>query len=58
MSLVSNLFILFVAASVLVFYLIPHRFQWIVLFAFSYIYYIAGGPRYVVFILFSTLVTC
>ena len=57
MSLVSNLFILFVAASLLVFYLVPHRFQWIVLLAFSYIYYIAGGPRYVVFILFSTIVT-
>ena len=57
MSLVSNLFILFVAASVLIYYLVPRRFQWIVLLAFSYIYYIAGGPRYVVFILFSTLVT-
>ena len=51
MSLVSNLFILFVAASVLIYYLVPRRFQWIVLLAFSYIYYIAGGPRYVVFIL-------
>ena len=57
MSLVSNLFILFVAASVLIYYLVPRRFQWIVLLAFSYIYYIAGGPRYVVFILFSTIVT-
>lgn len=55
MSLVSNLFILFVAASVLIYYLVPRRFQWIVLLAFSYIYYIAGGPRYVVFILFSPL---
>lgn len=57
MSLVSNLFLLFVAASVLVYYIVPHKFQWIVLLVFSYIYYIAGGPRYVVFILFSTLVT-
>ena len=57
MSLVSNLFILFVAASVLIYYLVPRRFQWIVLLAFSYIYYIAGGSRYVVFILFSTIVT-
>ena len=57
MSLVSNLFLLFVAASVFVYYIVPHKFQWIVLLVFSYIYYIAGGPRYVVFILFSTLVT-
>ena len=57
MSLVSNLFLLFVMASVLVYYIVPRKFQWIVLLIFSYIYYIAGGPRYVVFILFSTLVT-
>ena len=45
MSLVSNLFLLFVMASVLVYYIVPRKFQWIVLLIFSYIYYIAGGPR-------------
>ena len=57
MSLVSNLFLLFVAVSVLVYYIVPHKFQWLVLLCFSYIYYLAGGVRYVGFILFSTLVT-
>lgn len=57
MSLVSNLFLLFVAASVLVYYIVPHKFQWLVLLCFSYIYYLAGGVRYVGFLLFSTLVT-
>lgn len=57
MSLVSNLFLLFVAVSVLVYYIVPHKFQWLVLLCFSYIYYLAGGIRYVGFILFSTLVT-
>ena len=57
MSLVSNLFLLFVAASILIYYIVPRKSQWIVLLIFSYLYYIAGGPRYVVFILFSTLVT-
>ena len=57
MSLVSNLFLLFVAASVLVYYIVPHKWQWLVLLVFSYIYYIAGGLRFVVFILFSTIVT-
>ena len=56
MSLVSNLFLLFVAASILIYYIVPRKSQWIVLLIFSYLYYIAGGPRYVV-ILFSTLVT-
>ena len=57
MSLVSNLFLLFVAVSVLIYYIVPHRLQWLVLLCFSYIYYLAGGVRYVGFILFSTLVT-
>ena len=57
MSLVSNLFLLFVAVSVLVYYIVPNKFQWLVLLCFSYIYYLAGGVRYVGFILFSTLVT-
>ena len=57
MSLVSNLFLLFVAAAVIVYYLVPARWQWLVLLGFSYIYYIAGGIKYVGFLLFSTLVT-
>ena len=56
MSLVSNLFFLFVAVSILILYLAPQILQWIVLLIFSYLYYIAGGPRYVVFYSFSTLV--
>lgn len=57
MSLVSNLFLLFVAASVLVYYIVPQKCQWLVLLCFSYIYYLAGGVKYVGFLLFSTLVT-
>ena len=58
MSLVSNLFLLFCGGKVcLSITLCLTDFQWIVLLAFSYIYYIAGGPRYVIFILFSTVVT-
>ena len=57
MSLVSNLFLLFVAAGVIVDYLVPAKWQGLVLLAFSYIYYIAGGIRYVGFLLFSTFVT-
>ena len=55
MSLVSNLFLLFVMASVLVYYIVPRKFQWIVLLIFSYIYYIAQHHklkiRYYTFIL-------
>ena len=41
MSLVSNLFLLFVAASILIYYIVPRKSQWIVLLIFSYLYYIA-----------------
>lgn len=55
MSLTSNLFILFVFITVVLYYILPHKTQWLVLLAASYVYYIYSGPRYVYFILFSTL---
>lgn len=57
MSLVSNVFILFVAVSVIVYYLLPKRFRWWALLTSSYVYYLAAGPKYIVFILFSSVVT-
>ncbi len=42
MSLISMEFLLFVLAAVTGYYLIPRRFQWIWLLAFSYIYYVSG----------------
>ena len=56
MSLVSNSFLLFTAAAVLVYYLAPARVRWLVLLVFSYFYYMAGGVRYLFFILYSTAV--
>ena len=55
MSLTSNLFILFVFITVVLYYILPHKIQWLVLLVASYVYYIYSGPRYVYFILFSTL---
>lgn len=57
MSLVSNAFLLFTAAALLVYYAVPKKLQWLVLLFFSYGYYAAGGWKYVIFILFSTAVT-
>lgn len=57
MSLVSNLFLLFIAAAVAAYYLAPVKVRWMVLLAFSYLYYVAGGVKYLFFILFSTAVT-
>ena len=57
MSLTSNTFLLFVAAAVLVYYLVPKNIRWIVLLVFSYIYYLAGGLKIAGFLLYSTVVT-
>lgn len=57
MSLISNLFVLFVAAAVVLYYLVPGKYRWVVLLVFSYLYYISGNARYLFFILFSTAVT-
>ena len=57
MSLVSNEFLLFVAGTLVLYYIVPGRVRWVVLLLASYLYYLAGGAGYVVFILFSTVVT-
>ena len=56
MSLVSNAFVLFVAAAVILYYVLPGSLQWIWLLAVSYLYYLSGNPGYVVYILYSTAV--
>ena len=38
MSLTSNLFILFVFITVVLYYILPHKIQWLVLLAASYVY--------------------
>ena len=57
MSLVSNSFLLFVLAAVLLYYLIPLNYRWLVLLGFSMLYYAAGGVQYFFFIFFSVIVT-
>lgn len=57
MSLISNMFILFVFISVLLYYLIPQKYRWCALLVCSYYYYFSSGVQYLFFILFSTIVT-
>lgn len=54
MSFVSLSFVAFLAASVLVYYLVPMRARWIVLLAASFAFYLAGGWKPIVFLLFTT----
>ena len=55
MSFVSLQFLLFVTVTVIGYYLIPKRFQWLWLLLFSYIYYASAGIKYLFFIIFTTL---
>ena len=57
MSLISMEFLTFVAVAVIGYYLIPKRYQWVWLLAFSYIYYASSGMEYLVFLLYTTVVT-
>ena len=57
MSLVSNIFIIFVAISICIYYILPIRYRWCGLLVCSYWYYLTAGIQYVFFILFSTIVT-
>lgn len=57
MSFVSTAFLAFVIICIAGYYMIPQKYQWIWLLVFSYIYYLAAGPGYVFFLLFSTVIT-
>lgn len=57
MSLTSLQFLSFVFVAVVGYYLIPKKYQWMWLLGFSYIYYASSGIRYIVFIMYTTLVT-
>ena len=57
MSFLSMKFLLFLAAAVAGYYVIPKQLQWVWLLIFSYIFYLASGPAAVVFILPPTATT-
>ena len=57
MLFTSYSFIGFVAAVLLLYYLIPKKFQWPLLLAASYIFYFFSGPENLVFILITTAAT-
>lgn len=49
-------FIVFLPCVVIAYYLLPHRFRWILLLGASYYFYMAWKPEYVILIILSTLV--
>ncbi|NLF47620.1 MAG: MBOAT family protein, partial [Clostridiales bacterium] len=57
MSFVSGQFLLFVAVVVVLFYVVPQKYKWVLLLVASYSFYLFGGVKPVIFILLSTFST-
>lgn len=51
MSLVSEAFLLFVVLLIIIYYILPGKYQWMCLLVFSLCFYLASGPKNIVFIL-------
>lgn len=49
-------YLLFFPIVVLSYFLLPHRFRWVLLLAASYFFYMCWNPVYIVLILLSTLI--
>ncbi len=49
-------FVIFFSFNILLYYLLPHRFRWILLLISSYIFYMFWKPVLLILILFSTLI--
>lgn len=57
MALNSLKFLVFLGLVLIVYYIVPKKFQWAVLLIASYGFYLSSGIDHVVFILFTTLFT-
>jgi alginate O-acetyltransferase complex protein AlgI len=49
-------FLIFLPIVIIIYYILPHKFRWVLLLAASYYFYMAWNPKYIVLIVFSTLV--
>lgn len=57
MTFVSLEFLFFIIISLLAYYLLPKKVQWIVLLVVSYLFFLSGGLRTISYLLFTTTVT-
>ena len=55
MLFTSHNFVIFILLLFIIYYLIPKRFQWVLLLLASYIFYYFAGIRYLIYILFTTV---
>ncbi|HCT92870.1 MAG TPA: MBOAT family protein [Lachnospiraceae bacterium] len=57
MLLTSYNFVIFILACFVLYYLIPKKFQWVLLLAASYVFYFMAGAFYPLFILATSIIT-
>lgn len=55
MLFTSHNFVIFILLLFIIYYLIPKRFQWVLLLLASYIFYYFAGIKYLIYILFTTV---
>lgn len=57
MSFTSVIFFIFIIFTILLYYIVPKKLQWIILLVSSYIFYLSSGVKLVAFLLFTTVTT-
>jgi len=57
MSILSIEFFAFLIAVILIFYIVPKKAQWVVLLVSSLVFYAFSGPAYMLYLLFSAVVS-
>jgi D-alanyl-lipoteichoic acid acyltransferase DltB (MBOAT superfamily) len=57
MLFTSYTFIIFIAILFVVYYLIPKKYQWMLLLGASYLFYSFAGAKYLLYLLFTTITT-
>ena len=57
MVFTSLKFILFITATVIIYFLFPKKYRWVWLLLSSYFFYLSASIKYGVFLVFSTAVT-
>lgn len=55
MRFASVTFLVFLLAAVALYYLVPKRAQWVLLLIASYVFYLAGGVKTVIYLLITTV---
>ena len=55
MSITSFSFFFFVCAVLLLYFLVPRRFQWVVLLIASCAFYLSYGAQYILYVLFTSV---